>query len=556
MTSHRTSTSHFARASARPIERLESRTLFAAVPAPFTPVSIGATNVAGVSSFDSTTSTITITAANQDAFTTNAAIDSIYFVYAKLIGNGSITTRVDDVDVPASTDPLGGLDIRSSLATDAQNVFIANRSQTAVIVNNRATDGANGVNQSITSSTPNPVYVELQRTGDVITELYSTDGSSFTTLGTATLTGLPNTVLIGFAQGSQNESVASTATYDHFSTTGEVVSATPGPGPTAVATISNVTTSTGAVYSFPVTYMSSNYVSAASIGNGNIIVTGPNGYSQAATVVPPAPTSDAMSTTVHYALPTPSYPGTYTITLEPNQISDAAGNVTSGQVLGTFTVPFIPSVTGTITNAKHGTPLAGIRVYFDIGNTGTETAADPWAVTDSSGDYEFGPAGDETYRVAIQPTAGETVATPTIGYSTQTTSLGETQTGVNFTLNVPGPDVTGAFTALPAAIKRGKSAKLTLQLTDTGSAAAKGTITIELASNTTNLADGNQIVFKTFKKKINLAAGASITLPTSFTVPKKTTPAGARYILGLIDTTHVIDSVTDIVTSASTIPFV
>jgi hypothetical protein len=551
MTSGRTS--HLTAVAAQPIERLESRTLFTAAPVPFTPVNIGATYVAGTSSYDSTTSTLTITAANQDAFSATATLDSIYYVYAKLKGNGSITTRVDDVDLPANTDPLCGLDIRSSLATDAQNVFIANRSGIDVIVNHRDTDGASGVNQSITASA-NPAYVELQRNGDVITELTSTDGSSFTTLGTATLAGLPNTVLIGFAQGSQNESVASTGAYDHFSTTGEVFSATPGPGPTAVATISNVTAGTGAVYSFPVTYMSSNYVSAASIGNGNIVVTGPNDYSQAATVVPPAPTSDAMSTTVHYSLPTPTYPGTYTINLEPNQISDAAGNVTSGQVLGTFTVPFIPSVTGTITNAKTGTPLAGVRVYFDIGDTGSETAADPWGSTDSNGDYEFGPAGDNTYRVAINNTAGETVATPTSGYSTETTTLGATQTGVNFTLNIPGPAVTGTFTSLPAAIKRGKSSKLTLELTDTGSAAATGTITIQLASNTS--ADGaGDVVFKTFKKKIKLAASASVSLKTSFTVPVKTTPAGARYVLGLIDTTNVIDSVTNVITSAATIPF-
>jgi hypothetical protein len=546
-TSHPTST-------AQPIERLESRMLFAAAPTPFTPVSVGASNVPGTSSYNSSTGTLTITAANQDAFTNVATIDSVYYVYAKLVGNGSLTTRVDVLNIPANTNPLCGLNIRTSLAADAQNVFIANRSDDNVIVNYRDTAGAAGVNQSVTPAT-NPVYIELQRTGDVITELYSTTGSSFITLGTNTLAGLPNTVLIGFAQGSQNESVASTGTYDDIATTGEIVSAVPGPGPTATLSASNVTPETGPTYTFGVTYASTNYVSAASIGNGNIVVTGPNGYSQPATVVPPAPTSDATSTTVHYSLPTPSYPGTYTITLEPNQISDAAGNVTAGQVLGTFTVPFIPSVTGTITNAKNGTPLAGIRVYFDIGQTGSETAADPWAVTDSNGDYEFGPAGNQTYRVAINPTAGETVASPAIGYSTQTTNLGETQTGVNFTLNVPGPYLSSSFASLPTAITRGKSSKLTLQLTDTGGATATGTITIELASNTTSLADGNQIVFKTFKKKIKLAAGASISLPTRFTVPKKTTPAGSRYLLGLIDTAHVIDSVTDVIASTATIPF-
>ena len=71
-----------------------------------------------------------------------------------------------------------------------------------VIINHRTTDGAGGVNDLITAA-PNPVYIELQRNGDVITELDSTDGSTYTTLGTTTLTGLPNTVLIGFAQASK-----------------------------------------------------------------------------------------------------------------------------------------------------------------------------------------------------------------------------------------------------------------------------------------------------------------------------------------------------------------
>ena len=259
--------------------------------------------------------------------------------------------------------------------------------------------------------------------------------------------------------------------------------------------------------------------------------------------------------TVQYTLPTPSYPGTYTVTLESNSVSDAAGNYSTSQVLGTFTVPFIPSVTGTITNAKTGTPLAGIRVYFDIGLTGSETATDPWAVTDSSGDYEFGPAGNNTYRVAIQPTAGETVATPTAGYSTETTYLGETQTGVNYTLNVPGPALSGAFAYVPTAITAGKSAKAILQITNPGTTAAKGKITIQLAANTANLSNGNNVVIKTFKKSLKLSPAGSTTFPINFKVSKKSMLTGNQYLLALIDTTHVIESATTVAVSASAIPF-
>ncbi len=75
-----------------------------------------------------------------------------------------------------------------------------------------------------------PRWLRLNRIGDVITGYDSTDGVKWTEIGTARLTGLPHTVVIGlfvtsplhFAAADNNgtPSVA-TATFDHLSTQGD-----------------------------------------------------------------------------------------------------------------------------------------------------------------------------------------------------------------------------------------------------------------------------------------------------------------------------------------------
>ncbi len=85
-------------------------------------------------------------------------------------------------------------------------------------------------------------------------------------------------------------------------------------------------------------------INASSVVTGNIRVTGPNEYSQLATLVSRKTSADGKSVTAVYSIPAPggswdaSDNGVYTILILPNQIKDTAGNALVAGGLGTFAV--------------------------------------------------------------------------------------------------------------------------------------------------------------------------------------------------------------------------
>jgi len=123
-----------------------------------------------------------------------------------------------------------------------------------------------------------------------------------------------------------------------------------GTGPTATLTAPNITTAPGGLYSFTVLYADPASVAVTSIGNNDIRVTGPNGYSELATLVSASPNANAASITATYSIPAPGGSwntadnGTYTVALLANSVTDVPGVAAPAATLGTFTVNFVPSV--------------------------------------------------------------------------------------------------------------------------------------------------------------------------------------------------------------------
>ena len=115
--------------------------------------------------------------------------------------------------------------------------------------------------------------------------------------------------------------------------------------PNAAATLSPMLGSTTS-YQFTVNYTDNQDLSLTDFNSHNILVTGPNGYSQMATVVGTPvdanPTSepqyDPYNVTYQITPPDSSWSiadnGAYTFTLEANQIADNSGNFAPTQVLG------------------------------------------------------------------------------------------------------------------------------------------------------------------------------------------------------------------------------
>lgn len=131
-----------------------------------------------------------------------AVTDSFYFVHQPLDGAGSITVRVSSL-ASSATSPGGGI----QPWTKAGIIVKANTQQGSAYAAIMAT-GEHGVRMqyNYTGDTAGPAgavsatsprWLRLTRTGDALTGYASTDGVTWTTVGTANLAGLPSTVQAG-----------------------------------------------------------------------------------------------------------------------------------------------------------------------------------------------------------------------------------------------------------------------------------------------------------------------------------------------------------------------
>jgi hypothetical protein len=102
--------------------------------------------------------------------------------------------------------------------------------------------------------------------------------------------------------------------------------------------------SSGAPLAVTVTYGTFAGINFSTLGNSNLLITGPNGFSAPARLLHARTASHGRAVIVRYSIPGPggrwraSDDGTYTISLQPQQVADSAGKFTTGGILGTFAV--------------------------------------------------------------------------------------------------------------------------------------------------------------------------------------------------------------------------
>lgn len=114
--------------------------------------------------------------------------------------------------------------------------------------------------------------------------------------------------------------------------------------PSAALSAQPVTASGGQLYSFSVTYADDTDVDLTTLGNGNIVVTGPNSFSEAASLISVDQSSNSPSVTASYSLIPPggswdaNANGTYTVSVQAGQVGDIAGNDIAAGALGAFSV--------------------------------------------------------------------------------------------------------------------------------------------------------------------------------------------------------------------------
>ena len=179
----------------------------AAPPPPWIDSDIGSTGIAGSATYAS--GAFTVKGSGADIW--NAA-DAFHFVYQSLNGNGEIVARVASVQ---NTDPWAkaGVMIRDTTASGARNAFMAVTPGNGVTFQRRLTTSGASTSTSGAVVTA-PYRVRLVRSGNTFTGYASTNGSTWTQVGTDTIT-MGTTVQVGLAVTAHNNAVSCTSVIDN-----------------------------------------------------------------------------------------------------------------------------------------------------------------------------------------------------------------------------------------------------------------------------------------------------------------------------------------------------
>ncbi len=199
---------------------------------------LGAVGAAGSDSASG--STVTVTGSGADIWDTT---DAFHYRYEPWEGDGTFTARLASL-----TDTNGwakaGLMFRemnysgtSTLAT-ARHATMFGSVAHGTAFQYRAGSTGTVTSPEVDAIGP-PRWLRITRVGNVFTGYDSFDGTNWIQRGTVTLSGLPNTILVGFAVTSHNAGVLSTAQFDNVSLTGP----TAVPPPAAPTELSAVTIS-------------------------------------------------------------------------------------------------------------------------------------------------------------------------------------------------------------------------------------------------------------------------------------------------------------------------
>ena len=213
-----------------------------ALPTGWTSQDIGSTGLVGSTQYDSSTGVFTVSGSGADISST---ADAMQFAMQTLTGDGSITVRVASM-MGGNASAKAGIEIRETTASNAKHVALTATNSSGLRFIRRTTTGGSSSSTSGTAAAFAPVWLRLTRTGNIFAAYSSSDGVSFTQLGTAQTVSMNATVQIGLVVTAQNNSALNTSTIDSLALTGNlgVSSPTPNalPAPSGVA----VTQSTGA----------------------------------------------------------------------------------------------------------------------------------------------------------------------------------------------------------------------------------------------------------------------------------------------------------------------
>jgi len=189
------------------------------LPGSWVGTNVGSTGSFGSQCYNSATGTYSTIGAGSLSSTN---VDGCRFIYATLNGNGSITARVNSLTT--TNNNKAGVMIRESLANNARSasslIARASGAWRSQFVRRTSTGSNASITQPNTTTTP-PYWVRVTRSGNTFTSHRSSNGTSWTQIGSASIT-MASTTYIGLVVASGSTTASATASISNVSTTGSV----------------------------------------------------------------------------------------------------------------------------------------------------------------------------------------------------------------------------------------------------------------------------------------------------------------------------------------------
>lgn len=138
--------------------------------------------------------------------------DGFRFVYRPLVGDGEIVARVAS-RTTANTLAKAGVMIRESTAANAREVSLMLAENRSAYFLRRATAGATTTSTRVTNVAV-PAWVRVVRAGNVFTASYSTNGTTWTQVGTPATVAMGANTLVGLGVTSRDPERSILATFD------------------------------------------------------------------------------------------------------------------------------------------------------------------------------------------------------------------------------------------------------------------------------------------------------------------------------------------------------
>jgi len=180
-------------------------------PLPWLTADIGTTGLAGRSEFFGSTHTL------NGAGVIGGTADGFRFTYQALSGDGTIIARIPALGSTGTSARVGVM-IRDTLAANSRNIFMGVHGTAGYRWTRRTTAGGSTTTTNSSSGTVPNVWVRLVRSGTTITASKSTNGTSWTTVGSTTISFATN-CYIGLAVGSGSTTTMNTSSFDNLSVT-------------------------------------------------------------------------------------------------------------------------------------------------------------------------------------------------------------------------------------------------------------------------------------------------------------------------------------------------